>query len=108
MQVQVIFYSMYGHIYRLAEAVCEGARQVEGAEVGLWQVEELVPQEALERTGAAQAREAFAHVPVARPEPDAVEADALIFGTPTPLRHDVRPDAQFPGTEPANSGPREP
>ena len=38
MKVQVIFYSMYGHIYRLAEAVVEGARQVEGAEVALFQV----------------------------------------------------------------------
>ena len=32
-RVQVIFYSMYGHIHRLAEAVAEGARGVEGAEV---------------------------------------------------------------------------
>ncbi len=82
MKVQIIFYSMYGHIFRLAEAVAEGARQVEEAEVGLWQVEELVPAEALEKTGAAQARQAFAHVPVAKPE-QMKEADALIFGTPT-------------------------
>ena len=43
MKVQVIFYSMYGHIYRMAEAVAEGARQVQGAEVALLQVPELVP-----------------------------------------------------------------
>jgi NAD(P)H dehydrogenase (quinone) len=35
MKVQVIFYSMYGHVYRLAEAVAEGARQAAGAEVSL-------------------------------------------------------------------------
>ena len=73
---------MYGHVYRLAEAVAGGARGVEGAEVGLLQVPELVPEEVLERSGARKAREAFAHIPFARPEALA-EADALIFGTPT-------------------------
>jgi NAD(P)H dehydrogenase (quinone) len=81
-KVQVIFYSMYGHIYRLAEAVAAGAREVPGAEVTLYQVPELVPAEALERSGAAAARQAFAHVPTAEPNRLA-EADALIFGTPT-------------------------
>jgi NAD(P)H:quinone oxidoreductase type IV len=81
-KVQVIFYSMYGHIYRMAEAVAAGAREVEGAEVGLFQTPELVPADALERSGAAAAREAFAHVPTARPGQIA-DADALIFGTPT-------------------------
>lgn len=81
-KVQVIFYSMYGHIYRMAEAVTAGAREVEGAEVSLYQVPELVPPEALERSGAAAARRAFAQVPMATPA-QLVEADALIFGTPT-------------------------
>ena len=56
MKVQVIFYSMYGHIYRMAEAVVEGARQVPGAEVTLLQVAELVPDAALEKSGAKAAR----------------------------------------------------
>lgn len=81
-RIQVIFYSMYGHVYRMAEAIAEGAREVEGAEVSLYQVEELVPEEALVRSGAKQAREAFAHVPFAT-VPQLAEADALIFGTPT-------------------------
>ena len=68
MKIQVVFYSMYGHIYRMAEAVAEGARQVADAEVSLWQVPELVPEAALERTGAKAARQAFAHVPVAKPD----------------------------------------
>ena len=71
---------MYGHIYRMAEAVAEGAREVKGAEVELLQVPELVPEEVLERTGAKKARAAFAHIPVAKPDD---LADALIFGTPT-------------------------
>ncbi len=35
-KVYVVFYSMYGHVYRLAEAVAEGAREVPGTEVGLF------------------------------------------------------------------------
>jgi NAD(P)H dehydrogenase (quinone) len=81
-KVQVVFYSMYGHIYTMAEAVVAGARQVEGAEVALYQVPELVPADALERSGAAAARKTFAHVPVAKPD-QLADADALIFGTPT-------------------------
>ncbi|MCC6860110.1 MAG: NAD(P)H:quinone oxidoreductase [Bryobacterales bacterium] len=73
---------MYGHIYRMAEAVAEGAREVEGAEVSLFQVAELVPEEALVRTGAKAAREAFAHIPPADPK-RLPEADAVLFGTPT-------------------------
>jgi NAD(P)H:quinone oxidoreductase type IV len=81
-KIQVVFYSMYGHIHRMAEAVAEGARQVEGADVALYQVAELVPEEALVKSGAKAAREAFAHVPVMEPE-QLAEADAILFGTPT-------------------------
>ena len=81
-KLQIVFYSMYGHIYKLAEAVVAGVREVEGVEVSLYQVPELVPEEVLERSGAKAARAAFAHIPVAKPE-QLAEADALIFGTPT-------------------------
>jgi NAD(P)H:quinone oxidoreductase type IV len=82
MNVQVVFYSTYGHIYRMAEAIAEGARSVEGAEVSLFQVPELMPEEALEKSGAKGARAAFAHVPIIQPD-QLREADAIIFGTPT-------------------------
>ena len=49
MKIKIVFYSMYGHIYRMAEAVAEGAREVEGAEVEILQVPELVPDDVLER-----------------------------------------------------------
>jgi NAD(P)H:quinone oxidoreductase type IV len=81
-KIQVVFYSTYGHVYRMAEAIAEGARQVPGAEVTLWQVPELMNEEALVKSGAKGARAAFAHVPVAKPE-QLAEADAIIFGTPT-------------------------
>jgi NAD(P)H dehydrogenase (quinone) len=46
-KVQVIFYSMYGHVYRMAEAITEGVKQVPGAEVSLLQVPEIVPDDVL-------------------------------------------------------------
>ncbi len=82
MKIQVVFYSMYSHVYQMAEAIAEGARGVEGAEVSLFQVPELVPEAALEKSGAAAARASFAHVPIIEPE-QLAEADAIIFGTPT-------------------------
>ncbi len=82
MKVQVIFYSTYGHVYHMAEAIAEGVRSVAGAEVSVFQVPELMPEEALVKSGAKGAREAFAHVPMIQPD-QMREADALIFGTPT-------------------------
>jgi NAD(P)H dehydrogenase (quinone) len=81
-KVQVIFYSMYGHIYRMAQAVVEGAKQVSGAEVSLYQVAEILPDEVLEKMGAKAARASFASVPVATVD-QLADADAIIFGTPT-------------------------
>ena len=81
-KILVVFYSTYGHVYRMAEAMAEGARQVAGAEVTLLQVAELMNEEALVKSGAKGAREAFAHIPVAKPQ-QLAEADAIIFGTPT-------------------------
>src|ERR1700740_1606507 len=81
-KIQVVFYSMYGHVYRMAEAVAEGARQAGNTAVSLWQVSELVPDEILETSGTKAARAAFAHVPTAKPA-QLTDADAIIFGTPT-------------------------
>ena len=82
MKVQVIFYSMYGHIYKMAEAVVEGAKQVAGAQVSLFQVAEIVPPDVLAKSGADKARAAFAHVPIAETK-NLADADAILFGTPT-------------------------
>ena len=80
--VQVVFYSMYGHIYKMAEAIAEGVKQVPGAEVSLYQVAEHLPDTILEQYGAKAAKASFAKVPVAKVE-QLAEADAIIFGTPT-------------------------
>ena len=81
-KIQIVFYSMYGHVYQLAEAIAEGARQVPDTQVTLYQVPELMSDEALEKSGAKAAREAFADIPIAEPA-QLAEADAIIFGTPT-------------------------
>lgn len=81
-KVQVVFYSTYGHIFRMAEAIAEGAREVAGADVRLFRVPELIPDATLEQIGAKAAQQAFAHVPVIQPA-QLAEADAIIFGTPT-------------------------
>ena len=81
-KIQIVFYSMYGHVYRMAEAVAEGVRSVPGTEVKILQVPELVPPEILKQSGADGARKAFAHIPIAKVD-DLPDADAIIFGTPT-------------------------
>ena len=81
-KVQIVFYSMYGHIWKMAEAVAEGARQVPGAQVDLYQVAETLPQVVLEKMGAVEAKKAFAHIPIADPN-KLRDADAIIIGTPT-------------------------
>jgi len=80
--IQIVFYSMYGHIYTMAEAVAEGVRSVDGCTVELLQVPELIPAEVLEQYGAMAARQVFSHIPTATVD-GLVSADAIIFGTPT-------------------------
>ena len=82
MKVLIVYYSMYGHIYKMAEAAAEGVRAVEGAEVVLRRVPETLPAEVLEKMGAATTLGLQAQVPVCTVE-ELGEADAIIFGTPT-------------------------
>lgn len=82
MKILVVYYSMYGHIHRMAEAVAEGARGVSGAVVELRRVPETLPPDVLEKMGAVEPQKSFAHVPVCTVE-ELGQADAVIFGTPT-------------------------
>lgn len=81
-KIKVVFHSLYGHIYQLAQAVAEGARSVPGVEAELLQVPETLPDEVLAKMGAVEAKKAFAHVPVAKPA-DLTDADGLLFGSGT-------------------------
>ncbi len=48
MKILVVYYSMYGHIHHLAEAIAEGARKVKGALVEMRRVPETLPLSVLE------------------------------------------------------------
>lgn len=76
--VLVLYYSMYGHIETMANAVAEGARSVTGTEVVVKRVPETIPREDAERVGVKLDQAA----PVATPA-EMAEYDAIIFGTPT-------------------------
>ncbi|HBG14206.1 MAG TPA: NAD(P)H:quinone oxidoreductase [Synergistaceae bacterium] len=82
MRILVLFYSTYGHVYAMAEAAAEGAREIPGAIVDIKRVPETLPREVLQKMGALEAQKAFAHIPEATPE-DLENADAILFGTPT-------------------------
>ena len=82
MNVLIVYYSMYGHIYRMAEAVKEGAGSVSGADVRICRVPETLPEEVLQKMGALETQKSLAHVPVCQVE-ELAAADAIIFGAPT-------------------------
>jgi len=81
-KVKVIFHSLYGHVYKLAEAIAAGAREVPGAQVEVLQVAETLSDEVLTKMGALEAKKSFAHIPIADPKKLA-EADAVLFGSGT-------------------------
>jgi len=81
-KVLVLYYSMYGHIYRMAQAVAEGAKEVPGTDVTLRRVPETLSDEILGKMGALDAQKAMAHIPVCKVD-ELPAADAIIFGTPT-------------------------
>uniref|UniRef100_A0A0D6QY50 NAD(P)H dehydrogenase (quinone) n=1 Tax=Araucaria cunninghamii TaxID=56994 RepID=A0A0D6QY50_ARACU len=77
-KVYIVYYSMYGHVEKLAQEIKKGAASVEGVEATLWQVPETLPEDVLVKMHAAPKTEA----PVIEPK-QLVDADGLIFGFPT-------------------------
>jgi NAD(P)H dehydrogenase (quinone) len=82
MKILIVFYSTYGHIFKMAEAVAEGAQKIKGAEVVMRRVPETLPQAVLEKMGALEAQKQFSDIPVGTVD-ELADADAIIFGTPT-------------------------
>jgi NAD(P)H dehydrogenase (quinone) len=82
MNVLVLFYSTYGHVYRLAQAIADGAREVPGVDVMIRRVPETLPPDVIRAMGATEAQEAFASVPIATIN-DLADAGGIVFGTPT-------------------------
>lgn len=76
-KVLVLYYSAYGHIETMAEAVAEGARSA-GAQVDIKRVPELVPHEVAQRSGYKLDQAA----PIANVQ-DLPQYDAIIVGTGT-------------------------
>ena len=81
-KVLIVHYSMYGHIYKMAEAVAEGVRAVAGCGAVIKKVPETLPSTVMEKMGALDAQKGMQHIPTATMD-DLAEADAIIFGTPT-------------------------
>lgn len=77
-KVLVLYYSMYGHVETMANAIAEGVRGVDGAEVTVKRVPELIPEEVARKAGVKLDQAA----PIATVE-ELSDYDAIIFGTPT-------------------------
>jgi NAD(P)H dehydrogenase (quinone) len=82
MRTLVVFYSLYGHVARLAEAVAEGARTVEGNDVFIKMVPETLPAEVIEKMGASRAQQDLSSYPRCEGN-ELAEYDLIFFGTPT-------------------------
>ena len=76
--VLILYYSMYGHVETMAKAVAEGARSVEGVDVTIKRVPDLMSEDAARKAGAKLDQEA----PIATVD-ELPNYDAIIFGTPT-------------------------
>jgi NAD(P)H dehydrogenase (quinone) len=77
-KILVLYYSMYGHMEVMANAVAEGAKKVAGTEVTLKRVPELMPEDAAKAAGVKLDQDA----PIASPG-ELGDYDAIIFGAPT-------------------------
>ncbi|WP_310496116.1 NAD(P)H:quinone oxidoreductase [Sandarakinorhabdus sp.] len=77
-RILVLYYSSYGHVETLATAIAEGAASVDGAEVTMRRVPELVPDDVAKASGLKTDQSAA----IAEPA-ELAEYDAIIFGTPT-------------------------
>lgn len=86
-KILVLYYSRYGHVAKLAEAIAEGARSVTGAEVVIKRVPELTLDEDAERHGSS---------PIAAANAEELgDYDAILFGTPTRFGNMAAPMRAF-------------
>ncbi|KAJ6791153.1 NAD(P)H dehydrogenase (quinone) FQR1 [Iris pallida] len=77
-KVYIVYYSMYGHVEKLAEEIKKGASSVEGVEATLWQVPEILNEEVLAKMSAPPK----SGVQIITPN-ELADADGIIFGFPT-------------------------
>jgi len=77
-KILVVYYSSYGHVEQMAQAVAEGARSVRGTEVVVKRVAELMNEETARAAGMKLDQDAEIATPT-----ELANYDAVIFGTPT-------------------------
>jgi NAD(P)H dehydrogenase (quinone) len=82
MKVLIVYYSTYGHVHKMAEAIAEGVKEVSNSEAVMRRVPETLPGEVLEKMGAVDAQKTMTHVPICTVD-ELASVDAVIFGTPT-------------------------
>jgi NAD(P)H dehydrogenase (quinone) len=82
-KVLIVYYSLYGHIHAMAQAVAEGVREVPGCSADLRRVPETLPAEVIGKMGAATFQEQFVREVQLVSLDELPAADAIIFGTPT-------------------------
>ncbi len=77
-KIIIVYHSSYGHVETMAYAMATGARAVEGAEVQVRRVPELMPEDTMRASGMKVEQPAQILIPN-----DLADCDAIIFGTPT-------------------------
>lgn len=77
-KILILYYSTYGHTEKMAQAAAEGARSVQGSEVTVKRVPELMPEDVARKAGAKLDQPA----PIAQPL-ELADYDAIMIGTPT-------------------------
>jgi NAD(P)H dehydrogenase (quinone) len=83
MKVLIVYYSTYGNVYKMANLIAEGVKQVPGAEPVVRTVPELIPQSVIDgRADMKAGRDAQKSVPLVTLD-DFRDAGAIAFGTPT-------------------------
>ncbi len=82
MKILIVYYSLYGHIQKMAEAAAQGVKSVTGAEAILRRVPETLSEDILEKMGAVEAQNQQSEIPICTLDELEV-ADAIIFATPT-------------------------
>ncbi|MCA0402375.1 MAG: NAD(P)H:quinone oxidoreductase [Proteobacteria bacterium] len=77
-KILILYYSSYGHVERMAEEVAKGVQSVEGVQVVIKRVPELMPEDVAKKAGIKLNQKAEIAIPQ-----ELADYDAIIFGTPT-------------------------
>jgi NAD(P)H dehydrogenase (quinone) len=83
MKVLIVYYSTYGNVYKMAQLVAEGVKDIPGAEPVIRTVQELIPQVIIDARDEMKAGKAMQQgIPLVTLD-DFRQAGAIAFGTPT-------------------------